>query len=468
MRIQRTKNLVTIAASIVAYLLLTSALSWAEVKLIVVRNTATNALKATVCDSSQAVPCVAVTVPTGTNFTSSLLPTLGWDQTINNGGGWTIAGINGSNLTTWYGDIMRNAGSTVGYSFLLLGGIPDSVVTGTGQQLEQVVYEAPELCKSYTYACIGTCPSSGTCPAVVTGSYPAFCSGGIAPATTQPCAYVPPQCTSYTYTLGTCQSTNTAPVTGYTGIPASCSGGAVPATTQPCVYVPPQCTSYTYTLGTCQSTNTAPVTGYTGIPAGCSGGAVPATTQPCTYGVACTDYSYSAWGVCTNNSQSRTVTGNIPAGCTGTPPVPQVLTQTGCGTTNNYTTLLSGADVRNDNIAPNGGEAYYQFTVDQAHAGHTPTIQLISTDQTTLQLMVVKEGTSFVTRKDFDSLWNSGSKIGVAPPYWYRFFGSGVGTQSSYSSYAISIYNVQPDTYSVIVVNTSPIAGSYRITYYMP
>jgi len=145
---------------------------------------------------------------------------------------------------------------------------------------------APLACTSYSYT-LGACQPDGT--AAVTGStgIPAGCSGGAAPATTQPCTYVPPACTSYSYTLGACQPDGTAAVTASTGIPAGCSGGAVPETTQTCTYVPPPvpsaCTSYSYTLGACQPDGTAAVTGSTGIPAGCSGGAVPETTQTCTY-----------------------------------------------------------------------------------------------------------------------------------------------------------------------------------------
>jgi hypothetical protein len=133
---------------------------------------------------------------------------------------------------------------------------------------------------------------------------------------------------------------------------------------------------------------------------------------------------------------------------------------------NGYTSLVSGSDVRNNSIAPNG-EAFYQFTVDAAHAGHAPTVQLISTDGTTVQMLVVKKGLPLVTRAEFDNYWNSfiggGSSIGVGPQYWFRLSNGG-----SYSSIASTIYNAQPDTYSVVVVNKSAKAGSYRITLYIP
>jgi hypothetical protein len=180
---------------------------------------------------------------------------------------------------------------------------------------------AAAACTSYTYSAWSACQPNNTQTRTVLTSLPAGCSGGVAPVTSQACTYVPPACTSYTYTVGACQPNNTAPVTGYTGIPAGCSGGATPATTQPCTYVPPvtACTSYTYTVGACQPNNTAPVTGYTGIPAGCSGGATPATTQPCTYvPSACTSYTYSAWSACQPNStQTRSVLTSLPAGCSG-------------------------------------------------------------------------------------------------------------------------------------------------------
>ncbi len=49
----------------------------------------------------------------------------------------------------------------------------------------------------------------------------------------------PAACTSYTYTLGACQPDGTAPVVSSVGVPAGCTGGVTPATTQPCTYTPP-------------------------------------------------------------------------------------------------------------------------------------------------------------------------------------------------------------------------------------
>ncbi len=197
---------------------------------------------------------------------------------------------------------------------------------------DYLVPPATAACTSYTYT-LGACQPNGTAPVVSYTGVPAGCSGGATPATTQPCTYTPPICSSFSYSAwGACQSNGTQSRTVISGSPAGCTGGS-PVLTQSCTYTPPTpgTCSYTYSSwGTCQSDSTQSRTVVSSSPAGCTG--TPVLTQSCTYTPptpgTCT-YTYSSWGACQSDStQSRTVVSSSPAGCTGTPVLSQSCTYT--------------------------------------------------------------------------------------------------------------------------------------------
>ncbi len=487
MKGRRKINLRAVVVIATACFLLSSALSWADVKLIVVRNTTTNALTATVCDSSKPLPCVPVAIPSGTNFTSHLLPTLGWDQTILPNGGWTIVGMSlvGTNpMSAWAGEVAYNLGSTASPAFVLASGTPDPALVATSAgPYEQVAHVAPVACQAYSYTCTQPCSQSGTCNATVTGSFPMNCSGGIAPIATTTCTYIPPQCTSYSYTLGTCQSSGTAPVTGYIGLPSGCAGGVAPATAQSCVYVAPQCTGYTYTLGTCQPSNTAPVTGSVGIPSGCNGGVTPATTQQCSYGSStCTASNVTTWGACqSNNTQTASTYAS-----TCTPPATP-LTQ-GCTYTSpstaGYTPIIFnyGSQSLSDSLGP-GETKYYTFIVPAGITTLSMNISSISQNGD-LDMVLTKSNstppTANLDRYLQDALAYYNSDIGLWGTPWFKAYpdplwckigtdysGEGIYVKSSTASPAVNQAGFAaslPGTYYVAVQNESSDA---YVSYYV-
>lgn len=489
MKGRRKINLVAVTVIAAACLLLSSALSWADVKLIVVRNIATNGLTASVCDSGKPSPCVPVTVPSGTNFTSHVLPTLGWDQTIPNNGGWTIVGMSffgtNPNLTAWAGEVVYNSGSTPSATFALASASnPEAAVTANGASYEQVAYAAPAACTSYSYTCTQTCLQNGTCAATVTGSFPLSCSGGITPATTTSCTYVPPPCTSYTYTPGTCQPGNTAPVIQSVGIPSGCSGGATPATTVTCLYVAPQCTGYTYTTGACQSNNTAPVISSIGSPSGCSGGAVPATTQPCIFGLpTCTAANVITWGACQSNSTQTASTYASTCTAPATPLTKSCISNP--DGTASYTELIfnAGSQSRYDSIQP-GESKYYMFTVP---AGYTTFSMSISTmsQNADLNITIVQTTTvpptSTLDHASQDALTYYNSDIGLWGIPWFKAYpdpawakiGNNFDGEAIYlkASTATPVRNQAgfaasiPGTYYAVVNNSSSTAFANYAVY---
>jgi hypothetical protein len=316
-----------------AFLLVISFTSWAEQKLIVVRNTATNSLTATVCDSSRPTPCVNVTPFTGKYFTSSVLPTLGWDPAIGGPGGWTIVGMT-SSMATWSGEIWYNevAGTA---SLQSVVGTPEAPVSSSTSPsaptyeppFQKVVYEAPSTSNpttcTYAYSGWGPCQYYGAegyrqyQTAVLTSATP--CSGAPNP-TSQSCT---PPCTWSYSAWGTCDpNTRTQTRTA-----SGCTGTTDQPLSQSCT---PTCSSWSYTAwtpsdATCAVGTTQTRTA-TGSPAPCTGTA-PEPTQKTCGSVACIGYAYSAWGTCTNSTQTRTVTGYTPAGCSGTPATQPALSQ---------------------------------------------------------------------------------------------------------------------------------------------
>jgi hypothetical protein len=210
-------------------------------------------------------------------------------------------------------------------------------------------HPAAAACTSYTYT-LGACQPNGTAPVISYVGTPSGCSGGATPATTQPCTYTPPTCTSFNYSAwGTCQSNGTQSRTVISASPSGCTGGS-PVLTQSCTYTPPTPSSCTYTYsswGACQSDGTQSRTVISSSPAGCTG--TPVLSQFCTYTPptpsSCT-YTYSSWGACqSDGTQSRTVISSSPAGCTGTPVLSQSCTYTPPPSAQNLLPLPTGQQV---------------------------------------------------------------------------------------------------------------------------
>ncbi|MEA3444583.1 MAG: trypsin-like peptidase domain-containing protein, partial [Bacteroidota bacterium] len=146
------------------------------------------------------------------------------------------------------------------------------------------------------------------------------CEGGIEmPAISQSCVYIPPTCTSWTYSdWPNCQPNGTQTRTVINSSPNNCVGGN-PVLTQDCNYVPP-CSESDYSCGDwsdCSSSGKQ--TRACSKNTNCQGGASsPNTTQACTYTPTCIYFTYSSWLECSSNgNQTRNIISRYPSNCQG-------------------------------------------------------------------------------------------------------------------------------------------------------
>ena len=180
-------------------------------------------------------------------------------------------------------------------------------------------------CTSDTWSCgsWAACMANGTQTRACIKIFDCSLTDTPSPATTQSCIYIPPVCTSFTYSnWSACQSNGIKTRSVISSSPIGCSGGS-PTLTEACTYVAPTCTSWTYSdWNTCSASGQQTRTIISSSPDSCTGGS-PATSQSCTPApVACTSWSYSDWGTCSaNGQQTRTVSSSLPSGCAGGSPV---------------------------------------------------------------------------------------------------------------------------------------------------
>jgi hypothetical protein len=398
-----------IAISIALILLLSSASSWGDTRVMINQDAQGN-LEATIINgatyletealtytpsSCQTPPCARV------QLVSCSAPYTEWDSA---GNGWILIGDDiGS---PWSGLITCTnypPTATTDCTFALSPSSatpPTSCANAPLTALSLISNAAPPTC-SYVYSGWGPC-QNGTQTQQVVATYPSNCNATVPPpasALTQSCT--PPACTGFTYSAwGACQLSGSSYSQGRTVASSSPSGcvGGMPILTQSCS---PACTDYNYSAwGTCSSgTQTRTYNGY--LPANCagtpSGSAV--LSQSCSAAPACTDYNYSAWGTCSNGTQTRTYNGYSPANCTGTPSGSAVLSQS-CATTGGGSDTLmnfgaSGA-LAGQSLAA-GQEKVYYFTVPSTNTkGQRMTyfrLDLASVSQSTNLNVIVQQGT---------------------------------------------------------------------------
>ena len=127
---------------------------------------------------------------------------------------------------------LSNNNSKLSLSQIKTGGTETNV-------LDKAPGPTPPVCTDYTYTAWSPCPPDGTETRTVISSFPAGCSGGAAPVTSQVCTYLPPTCSSFTYSAWEpCQVNGTQTRTVVSSSPSGCAGGS-PVTSQVCTYTPP-------------------------------------------------------------------------------------------------------------------------------------------------------------------------------------------------------------------------------------
>jgi Tfp pilus assembly protein FimT len=198
------------------------------------------------------------------------------------------------------------------------------MVDASGGRIE--IGDSPD-CTSVTYdATWGPCqPNNQQTRGIVSKSPPGCTIRN--PNTTQSCTYVPPVCTSWTYTgwvPDPCSIGQTQTRTIISSSPAGCSGGSPEILSQSCGATP-VCTSWTYSPWTpdpCVPGATQTRTIISSGPAGCTGGS-PILSQTCSTQT-CTSWTYSSWtpDPCVfGTTQTRTILSVSPPGCSGGNPV---------------------------------------------------------------------------------------------------------------------------------------------------
>lgn len=215
------------------------------------------------------------------------------------------------------------------------------VVDGVNHRIQK--FARTSSCTEDTFSCSdwGVCSVSGSQARTCKKTYDCSIGNSTSPATSQSCTYVPPSCTSWTYSSwSACSESGQQARTVLSSSPSGCAGGS-PVTAQSCTYTPPACTSSSWSCddwSACSADGAK--TRVCKKNTNCEGGAPsPATSQWCRYippVPACTanDWSCVDWGACTsNNTQKRTCSkiANCQGGtqspattqsCVYTPPVP--------------------------------------------------------------------------------------------------------------------------------------------------
>jgi len=365
MNIRTTKG-IGAAAVVIAYILLSSILSWGATTVYVYQAASSGALTIKTIDENGTVatPAQTVAIPN-----SCAAPDLFWDS---DAGALRLNGFGADKNPSWTGTINANGqfSTTMAFQTISCTSVAASVVSA---------------------AFPDTIPTLASSQACTDWSY--------GPWTPLPCA------------AGSIQ-TRIA-----TGIPAGCVGGFPDdITVQSCPA--PTCTTFTYACsGTCAptvagaTTGTCPAVVQTSFPSGCIGG-TPAATTTCTVGVACTGYNYSAWGTCTNGSQSRTVTGYTPANCSGTPSAGAVLTQS-CSATGGVTVLpFNGTSQSFQATITPGSTKIFSCTIP---AGQTSTrAGMALVDQYPGMDMLIVQGTQTA-----DAITSSAAQYYTEMAAWY-------------------------------------------------
>lgn len=442
------KSITAIGAATLAFLLFSSALSWAEVKLIVVRKTTTNELKATVCDSGNTSPCTAVAVPIGTNFTSSVLPTLGWDDA----GFWTIVGTN-SDLSAWAGEITQAAAFT-----LVSGTVPQAPVSQTTNEppLQQVSYAMPST------------------PVLVT-------------------------CTYATSQWGPCQSDGLGGGVQYREVMSTsssgCTGGTLPASSQSCTPPAPPaiCSSWAYSAwspseATCTFGQTLTRSIVTSSPNGCTGGN-PILTESCPNGApTCTSWTYSAWSpsevTCTaGQTLTRSIVSASPTSCTGGSPILTEACPNGSSSTSGEpagtVTLAAQLDASRVTLS-SGGSAYFKLTGPAGGCSPYGWLQVSLVSDSVSggdgQLLVKSSNhgqASWPTLADYNyefarvgysagQDWTRDSNGGA---FFWTFSNGGAGENvtilKSYAGHTVD----ESDTFYVLLYNAGSASNGYRVAW---
>jgi hypothetical protein len=155
---------------------------------------------------------------------------------------------------------------------------------------------------------------------------PANCIGGSPDYLIQSCKYVPPACTSFTYSVWSdCNSDGKQSKTIVSSLPANCLGGNPDSLIQSCTYVPPTCTSFSYSSWTdCNLDGKQSKTIISKSPQGCVGGNPDSLIQDCVIPT-CVSFLYSDWGDCNSSGkQTKSITAKIPPVCVNGNPEPLI------------------------------------------------------------------------------------------------------------------------------------------------
>ena len=181
--------------------------------------------------------------------------------------------------------------------------------TYNGSQLncKTVSLRLSPICSSFTYSDWSICSQNGMQTRNILNSYPSGCSDG-GPMLSQSCT---PDCTKNDYSCGDWSSCSVdGNQTRICTKISNCDGGIqMPTTSQNCTYVPPTCSSWTYSSWSdCQpnSMQTRNITN--SFPDSCVGGN-PILSQSCTYPPFCTsnDWHCTIWNTCSSDgTQTRT------------------------------------------------------------------------------------------------------------------------------------------------------------------